>query len=389
MRNIVHYFIPSLLVIILLASSAQAACTLTTRSGSDIPSGKIVTGTISPSPLNVRMPKDIATGTVIYRITAREQTHSYYRPNCNNSMNSSNYYTKGQFIGAVPSVAPITSSLGTVYQTGIAGIGFVVLTGYLNKKLGEKTYFPSPASNYCETRYPTRGCATFARDADITYILVKTGEISGNSIDLALLPAVESVTGGENSPGTDIVIFRPSLAGVITFTQPTCALAEKSKTIKLGSHPASGFTAATPATAWVDASINLINCNHGGTQGYAYDMMGYSNSPVLTQINSPNTSQATWNLTLTPATTIISDASGIMEIDTSIPNSAAGVGIQLATTNTASPNLVKFSQPVSGTMVSGINQTMKLPLFARYIKTDTSVAGGKANGKVTYTIEYK
>jgi len=329
------------------------------------------------------MPKDITPGTELYRITARNNKYEYYRVNCNNSLTATNYYVKGQFVGgAVPVPSSWQgSSLGTVYQTGVEGIGMVILTSTTNRVLGDKTYsFRSCFSIY------NYSCNTSATNGDITYVLIKTGEITASSIDLTTLPKVETVVGGENSPGSDITVFQPTLIGSLTFTQPTCTLAEVSKTVNLGEHSASDFTAANSTTSWVKASIDLINCNYGGPQFYSYNILRYSSNTVTTVAN-PITTNAIWSLSLTPATSVINDTNGIMAIS-SETGSATGIGIQLSSSDTVLTPM-KFSQPTTGTLVSGVNATMTIPLYARYIKTGSTVTAGKANGKLTYVVEYK
>lgn len=370
---------------VMMASfAAQAGCRLVTASTADQPSGTIITANISLSPSAIQMPKDITVGTELYRITARNNRYEYYRVNCNNSLTASNYYVKGQFVGgATPARSSWQgSSLGTVYQTGNEGVGMVILTSTTNQTLGDKKSVYSA----CNSAY-NYSCATETYFGDITFVLIKTGEITASSIDLTALPKVETLVGGENSPGSDFAVFRPSLTGTLTFTQPTCTLAEASKTVELGEHKVSDFAAANATTPWVKASIDLINCNYGGPQSYSYNILKYSNSSTVTTVASPITTNAIWSLSLTPATSVIDDTNGIMAISSG-SGSATGIGIQLSSSNTTL-QAMKFSQPTTGTMVSGTNATMTIPLYARYIKTDSTVTAGKANGKLTYLVEYK
>ena len=369
---------------VMMASfAAQAGCSLVTNSVGDQPSGTIITANISLSPSAIQMPKDITVGTELYRITARNNRYEYYRVNCNNSPTASNYYVKGQFVGgATPARSSWQgSSLGSVYATGVDGIGMVILTSTTNQALGDKKY----SFGTCYTS--NNSCNTVTSNGDITFVLIKTGEITASSVDLTALPKVETLVGGTNSPGSDFAVFRPSLTGTLTFTQPTCTLAEASKTVELGEHKVSDFAAANATTPWVKASIDLINCNYGGPQSYSYNILKYSSSSTVTTVASPITTNAIWSLSLTPATSVIDDTNGIMAISSGSGN-ATGIGIQLSSSNTTL-QAIKFSQPTTGIMVSGTNATMTIPLYARYIKTDSTVTAGKANGKLTYLVEYK
>ncbi|MDU4355206.1 fimbrial protein [Phytobacter diazotrophicus] len=365
---------------LLFSFSAQAWCTLVSYSPGDQPAGKVITSNIKLSS-TLRMPKDIAVGTELYRVHARNDTYIFYRANCNNNSTYTNYYVMGRFVGGItPALSSWQgSSLGTVYQTGIAGIGMVVLNN--GRAMGDKKY--SFGTCYTKSDY---SCNTYTSNGNLRFILIKTGEITDSFIDLSTLPKVEAVVGGHNSPGSDVPVFRPSLTGRLTFTQATCTLAEASKTVDLGKYKASEFTAANTATPWVKASIDLLNCNYGGAQSYGHFIENNSSSGSKT-IRGPITANAIWSLSLTPATSVIDDANGIMAIS-SDSNSATGIGIQLSSSNTTLQPMT-FSQPTTGTLVSGTDATMTIPLYARYIKTGAAVTPGRADGKLTYLIEYK
>ena len=380
----------------LMSYSVQAVCKLDPDSyGDQQPNGFIVTKNYGPNPGAIRMPKDIAVGSELYRITAKNNQFYYYRVNCNSNITASNYYIYGRFVGgAAPALSSWQgSSLGTVYKTNVDGVGVVYLIGN-NKTPGTKIF------SFGDCKSSPASCNTTVDNGQITYVFIKTAELVDGSIDFSSIAKLETVVGGNNSPSDEMVVYRPVLTGNIAFTQATCSLAESSRTVNLGEHKATAFTAATPATAWVDASIRLNNCNYGGAQNYKYNIRmfdwkyldpGGDTSPTVITVATPNTASATWNLTLSPVNgvgDILDNANGIIAIANSV-DSASGVGIQLSTTNTATPTPVKFSpQSMSGVMVSGNNMTMTIPLYARYIKTGT-VTGGKANAKVTYLIEYK
>lgn len=362
--------------------TVNAWCVLAPMSGADQPNGTVITMSAVPSPAAIQIPKDIAVGSELYRITTQNNKYYYYRTNCNNSQSASNYYAFSRFIGTEPTQSSFHSTLGTVYETDMTGVGLIILTGRGDVKLGNKSAYAGDCKN--------NSCNISPVDSNITYVFMKTGEITAGSLNLVNIPKLESVVGGNNSPGSEIVVFRPSLSGTLTFTQATCTLAETSKKVDLGDHTATSFTTTTPASDWVDASINLINCNYGGAQAYHYSIIRYSNGTLATS-SGTNTAKALWHLTLVPAngaSDILDNAKGIMAI-ASEEGSATGVGIQLSTTNTATPTPVKFApQFMTGEIVAGTNAIMKIPLYARYIKTG-DVTGGKANGKVIYRVEYK
>lgn len=140
---------------LLFSFSAQAWCTLVSYSPGDQPAG-IVTTTDVRIFSTMRMPKDIAVGTEFYRVFTRNDTYIYYRANCNNNSTYTNYYVMGRFVGGItPALSSWQgSSRGTVYQTGIAGIGMVVLTD--GRAIGDKRY--SFGSCYTKSDY---SCNTY------------------------------------------------------------------------------------------------------------------------------------------------------------------------------------------------------------------------------------
>ncbi|WP_419236366.1 fimbrial protein [Serratia fonticola] len=92
---------------------------------------------------------------------------------------------------------------------------------------------------------------------------------------------------------------------------------------------------------------------------------------------------------LTPTTSVIDAANGIMAIDSSVSGAAAGVGIQIGWGNSSqTPTLFNFAGEQTLTLPKDGSPTIRVPLAARYIQTATSVSPGKANGKVVFTINY-
>ena len=92
---------------------------------------------------------------------------------------------------------------------------------------------------------------------------------------------------------------------------------------------------------------------------------------------------------LTPATSVIDATNGIMAIDSTVSGAASGVGIQLGWgLSSQTPTLFNFSTEQTMTLPKDGSTTLRVPLSARYIQTATTVSPGKANGKVTFTINY-
>jgi type 1 fimbria pilin len=69
-------------------------------------------------------------------------------------------------------------------------------------------------------------------------------------------------------------------------------------------------------------------------------------------------------------------------------DSATGVGIQIASGNTSINNSFNFAQERTQALPKDGTTTLKVPLVARYIQTEDRVTPGRADGKVTFTINY-
>lgn len=71
-------------------------------------------------------------------------------------------------------------------------------------------------------------------------------------------------------------------------------------------------------------------------------------------------------------------------------SSASGVGIQMAfgEVNDVSPTFINFSSTKNYTMVSSTQNTVIIPLIARYIQTESLVLPGRADASATFTINY-
>nr|WP_281269779.1 fimbrial protein [Edaphovirga cremea] len=91
----------------------------------------------------------------------------------------------------------------------------------------------------------------------------------------------------------------------------------------------------------------------------------------------------------TPSTSVIDSANGIMATDTSSPNAALGVGIQLGWGSTSgNPALVNFANEKIYQLPKSGSSTLRIPLVARYIQTDVMVTPGTADGKAVFVINY-
>lgn len=320
-----------------------------------------------PLSVTLSVPPGIVTGQTIYQQTINPQNIKELWIKCT---------TKGQFKFAYNyQTAPLPlTSLTHVYETGVPGIGIKFSTA------GHDFPFEinnTDCSNTVDCHYP------YGWNAISSFSLVKTADnVSAGTIYGSRLPSVFYQLG---QSGDMIDIYQFSISGAINITVPTCDISPASTNmyVQMGTTNSSSFYGPGTGAGWHDASILLINCTHffgnssGGSSGATF------NGTSTTYSISPNRAE----VTLTPLNGIIDAANGVMKIDDH-PQKASGVGIQLSTTRSTSGK-VDFSSPVLYALPQDGASTVTLPLYARYVQTESSVAEGIANGRLEYTITYQ
>lgn len=268
-----------------------------------------------------------------------------------------------------------------VYKTNIPGIGLVA------RYSGNA--FPYWWNAYSYTNGVLNYTSSMTQVFDID--IVKYGDIPAGSrtvnIDSTVISSINSVarvSGSSNTtrlPNGDVImasfILSPSTFEIVSGTCDTPDVAVNLGTRSLSdSHNKEGGKFVTP---WVDASIRLINCPvfYGtGERGSNKDIVRDNVMTVALIPGNPTTSNE-----------------GIMPVDAG-GQAAGGVGIQMAYGTSVSSQLVDFSSgkgTKTYTMSSTQGSTFTIPLMARYRQTASSVSdinAGKANGRVTYLINY-
>lgn len=263
---------------------------------------------------------------------------------------------------------------GKIYKTGLPGIGVVVIN----------------QGNPLPTRYIARTISadnTFAlsnifRSVEIKFI--KIGPVSAGTIRGSDLPSVKidfTTEGSDNDAANIIRLESLSFSGVVNIVAQTCQTPDVN--VSMGVFDINKtFKGVGTVSQWHDASIRLTNCPqfHGVKGSGTYSDNGTaSNTIPLNQIS----------LALTPNTSIIDGAKGIMGLKTGV-GTASGVGIQLAygKVSDASPTTVNFNSPKSYVMPNDNYTNRIFPLVARYIQTESLVKPGRADATATFTINY-
>ncbi len=351
-----------LLSIIFMNSQAAANCFF--YGVGNMTSTKIVNVPLS---VTLSAPQGIAIGQTIYKQNITLQNISSLFIKC---------MAKGQFLfGYDYKITPFPlSSMNQVYKTNLAGIGI--------KFSSSGNDFPFRTNNSdCSN---TTDCKYFnGWSAPSSFSLVKTADnVSAGTIIGSQLPTVLYQLGQESSM---VNIYQLSITGQINITVPTCdiSFASSNMYVPMGTTPISHFSGSGSGTDWHDASITLINCNPFFGNSSAGGSGGSFNGTSTTYSLTPNRAE----VTLTPLNGIESAANGIMKIDDH-PQKASGIGIQLSTTRSTSGK-VDLSLPLPYSLPQDGSSTVTLPLYARYVQTESSVTAGKANGRLEYTIIYQ
>ncbi len=336
-----------------------------------------------PSGTELSLDPNAANGTVLYSVRySVGVTGSMVCPNSNSYTQKLGYIlTNGTTAGSMSGYELISmDSTYPVFKTSVDGIGVVFRS---DSKALPYFLFTDLINNTVANAW----MMSFSMD------LIKYGTITPGlrlveikSADMPTLEYVYNVSGSLNTTGPTAIpngsatVSRIKIASA-TFSvlNATCNTPDVSVDLGIrGLSDSANQSGGKFVTPWVDSSIRLTGCpQFHGIGGRKYE--GTTHDNVMTVTLIPNN-----------ATT---SGKGIMPVDAG-SDAATGVGIQLANGTAASPQLVSFSAGKAEqkfTMSSSQGQNYTIPLVARYIQTAGSVNDimpGKANGKITYLINY-
>lgn len=366
-----------LFVLILSRAAMAATCSL------DSASVLKVAGSVT-MPLNlstITVSNDIPDGTIIYQ-QRYLPAYSSVTVNCDNRatwfyiMSLTNTpMPLSTWTGTVSS--PIdwsgpTSWDGYIYETGVPGIGVTI------SMMSTRVPAPGIVGTNCVA---STTCNDSGADARAIIALIKTGPISAGVINASNFPTFNAALGRQES---SVQLYTLNFSGLLNVALPTCTTPDFN--VSLGKWSAARFTGKGSSTPWVPADIRLTGC--GTFNGTNVTIENYwsddnSSSSSIMQWN-------TWSVSLSPVTSVLDSANGIMSVDTSDASAAMGIGIQISSGDTASADshIIDFSSSLSGTFTSDGTSSVTIPLSARYIQTEDSVTAGTANGKLIYTVSY-
>ena len=283
-----------------------------------------ITGGAAPEAVNFSPPATItvaytaAVGTVLYQSGA-------VNPSTTNTMTCSGTSPFG-----VTDVVGTTPASGTIYPTGISGVGFSIGHGSATTLLT-----PYPNNNIAAGSY-TNSTASYLT-------LLKTGPIVSGSV----LPA-GTLAYWQYPSVPYIEAF--NLANSVTILDPACSVNTSAISVTLPTISSKALS-AVGSTAGATPFNIALTCSSGATLDIELDASG--------------------------------TASGITGVLTKTAGTSAGVGVQVID---QSLNPVVFGTPtVVGTTPSG---TLNIPFYGRYYRTGT-VTAGTLTASATFTLSYQ
>lgn len=271
-----------------------------------------------------------------------------------------------------------------VYETNVPGIGVsVTAEGKMPYEWATNRFTIISSSQSSST-------ATYAR---LELKLIKTGAVSPGIVNALNFPQLQvtfltpTAPAGSTFTGFPIPYSTVSYNGTIQIVKSTCRAEVVDKVVDLGSHEVKDIkNDPQRVTTWTDASLRLIGCQFSPG---LYNLINASIYHVGTNNVGQGTPDAnTVRLSLSASTSVIDPINGIIAL---IPasDSATGIGIQVGVKEGSdikpfnfNTNEVIFTPPSPG------EQSMEIPLFARYTATSNTITPGKANGAVVYTLNY-
>lgn len=341
--------------------------------GCYVAQGGITTKETTLGNVTISVPPDMPVGTEIYRLRALSPTEAGSAGIiCSVVARMYWYFDYGDIM--YPESAVASPYGGRMFDTNVPGIGVVYLaSGTISSGNYTKgyPYTHDPGGAYSDMYLKNNPVVK-------EFALIKTGDVQPGIMSGASLPTAV-FSGGQS--GDMHEFFRYRFNGQVTVTVPTCQIESPNNTVELGEHMIGGtFSHIGSATEWKDASIRLVNCptffgSRGKTAGLSYYGVADASANI-------------WTLSLQPVNGVIDEQRGIISLDNSGSATAAGVGIQLSAAQ-SDASAIKLNEALRGNFPFDGSASLTIPIFARYIQTESSVTAGQADSSIIYHLEYK
>ncbi|WP_412504066.1 fimbrial protein [Shewanella indica] len=261
----------------------------------------------------------------------------------------------------------------TIYQTGVPGIGVMILAENRPLPIDIKANEVTPANQF----------TNYNLNLGMVLFFIKIGNVQPGTIRGFNLPSSNIRF---KAPGANVLLARLAITGSINIVSQTCRVSNV--TVPMGQHKIGDkLTGKGKTTEWVDASIRLTNCPR--FYGTLKDGKNTNYNYTTGVVNTGNYTQNALGVSISPNTSTVDNSAGIMSIKSGT-NSAQGVAIQLAEfSNRRFNNYIKFGTPWIYTLSNENSTTFTIPLRARYIQTESEVTPGRADATATFTLTYK
>lgn len=262
-----------------------------------------------------------------------------------------------------------------VYQTGIAGLGVRFRQVYENR------LFPFTSSRRYSGQITFNPAAYLSFDME----LVKLGTMTAGTVSTALFPQI--VVNVTDNTYTGLVALH-TITGTAVIQEASCTTPDF--TWDLGRTNTTVLKSKGDASAWVDTPVTLTGCSvfrgNNSDGGYTqYSITGTSSGTIM-QPSAVAANVVT--MTLSPNTSVIDSANGIVGLDSA--SSAYGYGIQLASKQSGNYVPQNMTGSLVVTPVAGDSSgTVSFPLGARITRTSDSVRSGSISASLVYTINYQ
>ncbi|MBC6504648.1 type 1 fimbrial protein [Citrobacter freundii] len=262
-----------------------------------------------------------------------------------------------------------------IYQTGISGLGVRFRQVYDNR------YYPYTAASL------NSSTIIFSTDSYLSFDIefVKMGPVTAGIINSALFPRVE-VNGTDTSQTVRVAWH--TITGTAVIQTPSCTTPNFNWS--LGTTSTTALKSPGDASAWVDTPVTLTGCStfSGNNINGSYTQYTISGFTSGTTTQPGNIAPNKLTMTLTPNTSAVDAANGIVALDNT--STASGFGVQVASKQSGT----YIAQDLSGSIVveptvGDSSGTVSFPLGARIIRTSDTVQGGSVSASLTYTISYQ
>lgn len=315
-----------------VCGTALAQYCIITQGGTETPNNGKSPAVFTLAPFNApNFDPDVPDGTVLHSQTINLA-----------GISSTTYCNDGIGNAYSGRLAPV--GLYSTWPTGVSGIGVRMRYSY------------TPNSLWWPLLVDIPGLYVTTNNTTIAVELVKTGRITAGGTMTGELAGI-----WVRSKTVQIASFRISGSIELKPNVPTCSVTTKSIKVQFGEVNLNG-TAAAP-----EQPVNIgLQCS-GGTRDAKTRM-------YITLTDAANPGNRSDVLTLTNAST------------------AKGVGVRIMNGTTPvryGPDSSETGNPNQWFVTEAGNQTVNIPLSARYVRTSDTPKGGTADAVATFTMSYQ